>query len=120
MRTKYGMYPEYHTSLDDLVNVVTPEGLAGGYRALQRAIEALENHGYPKVTVLGEPQLGRRGLYPTLSAKGSANEAALLMNLITWSDGSKSLLDIADLCNVPVWQLYPLVAKLREHQLLSL
>ena len=42
MRTKYGMYDEYHTSLDDLDNVVTPEGLEGGYWSIRRSIEGLE------------------------------------------------------------------------------
>ena len=120
MRTKYGRYPEYHTSLDDLINVVTPDGLEGGYEALRLSIEAIENNCYPRVTVLGEPQLGKRGLYPTISTKNSASETRLLMNLITWSDGNHSLLEIAEKCNVPIWELYPLIKKLLIHKLLVL
>ena len=122
MRTKYGVYPEYHTSLDDLINVVTPDGLEGGYEALRLSIEAIENICYPRVTVLGEPQLGRRGLYPTISThnSASASESRLLMELITWSDGSHSLLEIAEKCNAPIWELYPLIKKLQTHNLLVL
>lgn len=120
MRTKYGKYPEYHTSLDDLINVVTPDGLEGGYEALRLSIEAIENNCYPRVTVLGEPQLGKRGLYPTISTKNSASETRLLMELITWSDGNHSLLEIAEKCNVPIWELYPLINELRTHDLLVL
>ena len=120
MRTKYGQYPEYHTSLDDLINVVTPDGLEGGYEALRLSVEAIENICYPRVTVLGEPQLGKRGLYPTISRHNSASESRLLMELITWSDGSHSLLEIAEKCNVPIWELYPLIKKLQTHNLLVL
>jgi aminopeptidase-like protein len=120
MRTKYGRYPEYHTSLDNLIDVVTPEGLEGGYNALKRAIEAIERNCYPRTTVLGEPQLGKRGLYPTLSTKSSGAEVRLILNLITWSDGTKSLFEIADLCGAPVWDLYPILDKLSEHGLLEL
>jgi aminopeptidase-like protein len=120
MRTKYGKYDEYHTSLDDLITVVTPEGLDGGYIALKSAIEALEANRYPKINVFGEPQLGKRGLYPTLSTKTQAVEVRLMMDLITWSDGSNSMLEIAELCDVPIWELYPIVKKLSDYQLLSL
>jgi aminopeptidase-like protein len=120
MRTKYGKYDEYHTSLDDLINVVTPEGLDGGYNALKCAIEILEQNQYPKVNVFCEPQLGKRGLYPTLSTKSSGAEVHLMMDLITWSDGTKSILEIAEICEVPVWELYPIVRKLAGHGLISL
>jgi len=120
MRTKYGMYDEYHTSLDDLTNVVSPEGLEGGYNAVMLAIEALEHNKYPEACVLCEPQLGRRGLYPTLSTKFSTNDVALMMDLLTWSDGSRSLIDIAEICEVPIWDLYPIVKKLVDKNLITL
>jgi aminopeptidase-like protein len=119
MRTKYGEYPEYHTSLDDLTNVVTPEGLGGGYNAIKLAIEALEENYYPRMTVFCEPQLGNRGLYPTLSKGSNCPEVRLLLNLITWADGTNSLIDIADICAVPVWELYPIAKILAGQHLLD-
>lgn len=120
MRTRYGVYPEYHTSLDDLINVVTPEGLAGGFNAIWRALEGLEHNLFPKMTVLCEPQLGKRGLYPTLSTKTSAAQVKLMMDFITWSDGSMSLLEIAERCECAIWELYPLVELLTQHELITL
>ena len=90
MRTKYGVYPEYHTSLDDLEGVVTPAGLAGGFLATCRCVEALEHHCFPKVTVLGEPQMGRHGLYPTLSHGKASSDLRLMMNAISYADGKHS------------------------------
>ena len=63
LRTKYGEYPEYHTSLDNLDEVVTPKGLDGGYWILRRAIEALEKNIFYINKVLCEPQLVKRGFY---------------------------------------------------------
>ena len=59
MRTKYGEYPEYHTSHDDLYRVVTPQGLAGGYRAIRLCLEVIERDGFPVCQIIGEPQLKR-------------------------------------------------------------
>ncbi len=119
LRTKYGEYPEYHTSLDNLDSVVTPKGLDGGYWALRRAIEAIERNKKYKVSILCEPQMGKRGLYPTLSTKSSNDEVDLMMNFISICDGKNSLLEIADRLNVPIWDLYELVEKLESHKLID-
>ena len=118
LRTKYGGYPEYHTSLDNLENVVTPKGLEGGYWAIRKAIEAIERNKKYKVTVLCEPQLGNRGLYPTLSTKSSNTDVELMMNFISFCDGQTSLLEIAESLNLPIWKLYELVDKLESHSLI--
>ena len=119
IRTKYGKYPEYHTSLDDLETVVTPSGLDGGYWAIRRAIDALEHNKNYIVSVLGEPQMGKRGLYPTLSTKKSSEEVRLMMDFISLCDGNTSLLNIADKLNIPIWDLYDLCDKLEKHNLLA-
>ena len=120
MRTKYGMYDEYHTSLDDLENVVSPNGLEGGFDMYLKAISVIELNCFPKVKVMGEPQLGKRGLYPNTSTRESGKSVRLMMNLISWSDGTNSLIDIADKCKVPVWELQPLLKTLEDNDLLSI
>ena len=119
LRTKYGQYPEYHTSLDNLYNVVTPKGLEGGYWVLRRALELIEKNRIYKNNVLCEPQLGKRGLYPTLSTKKLDQEVRTMMNLLSLCDGEHSLLDIAEKINLPAWDLYELVDKLILHDLIS-
>ena len=117
MRSKYGEYPEYHTSLDDL-SLITPDGLEGGFTALRKAIEVIETNCWPEVTVLCEPQLGKRDLYPTLSTKTSGKSVEMMMDLIAYSDGSHSLLDIAEIIRAPMWELVKIYKKLIEHGLL--
>lgn len=118
MRSKYAKYPEYHTSLDDL-NLISPSGLLGGYEVLVKIIECIEKNEKLQVTVLCEPQLGKRGLYPTLSTKNTANEVRDMMNLIAYCDGNQTILEIANKINVPMWNLFPIVEKLKSEGLLT-
>lgn len=119
MRSKYGTYPEYHTSLDDLDRVVTPAGLAGSFRVYRRMIDCLERHCYPVTQVLGEPQLGRRGLYPSVSKKGSSAPVRRMLDVLSMADGTHSLLDAATHCGVPVWELYEPLRVLEAHGLVE-
>ncbi len=118
MRSKYGTYPEYHTSLDDL-NLITPSGLQGTYEALQKCVECLEADERLRVTVLCEPQLGKRGLYPTLSTKETAAQVRDMMNLIAYCDGTRSLLEIAEKIAAPMWTLIPIAERLKAEGLLE-
>ncbi len=105
MRSKYGEYPEYHTSLDNL-ELVTPNGLAGSLHAMQRCIETLEaNHIY-RVTVLSEPQLGKRGLYPDINKAGSYDdETRLLKDTLAYCDGKHDLIALGERIGQPAWEV---------------
>ena len=97
-------YPEYHTHKDNF-NVVTQKGLEGSFNVVKKIIDAIELELYPKTTMFGEPNLGKRGLYPTLSQKGKYENIRLRMNLIAQSDGMTNIFKIAKLLNKPLDKL---------------
>lgn len=117
MRTKYGAYPEYHTSLDNL-ELVTPAGLFGGFNALRQCLRCLEKNETLRCTVPCEPQLGKRGLYPTLSTKDTAQQVRTMMDLIAYCDGTKDLLEVAEIIRKPMWECFELVETLKANDLL--
>lgn len=117
-RSKYGEYPEYHTSNDNL-KLISPEGLEGAFEALKRCLEIMEMDLYYKVNVLGEPQLGKRNLYPTISSKGSANDVRNMMNFLSFCDGNHSLLEISEEINVPIHDLQIFIDKFLNANLIS-
>ena len=117
-RSKFGEFPEYHTSADNM-SFVSPEGFQGSYDVMTKVINALEANRKYKVKVLGEPQLGKRGLYPTTSQKGSYDGIRAMTNLIAYADGNNDLIDISGRIGVPVDKLIPICEMLRENQLLE-
>ena len=120
MRTKYGEYPEYHTSLDALGTVVTKEGLEGGLNALKNALLCIESNYYPLTSTYGEPQLSKRDLYPKTSIKSPQGEERLILDLLTWADGTKSVLDIAEIMEAYMMDIFPYLKILESKNLITL
>jgi len=119
MRSKYDTYPEYHTSLDNL-SFISPEGLKGGYDILKKTIRIIEVNDYYKNIFYCEPQLGKRGLYPNLSTKGgSTDDLKNLSNLLAYADGEIDLIDLANIINVDIIDLHPIVEKLIDSDLIE-
>ena len=115
-RTKYGSYPEYHTSLDNF-DLVTIKGVTGGFKVAKTAIKILLNNIYPKNKLICEPQMGKRGLYPTLSA-GNLNKLTLsYMDFLQYSDGTNSLKKISNLISVKFDAAEKIYYKLKENSL---
>lgn len=118
-RSKYGEYPEYHTSLDKLGSVVTVEGLQGAYDYYSAVIHRLEAQRFPRVNVLGEPQLGKRDLYPSTSIKGAYDDVKKLVDVISFLDGKHSLEDIARKTNLDLDQVSGIIGTLMSEGLVS-
>lgn len=101
MRTPNGEYPEYHTSADNL-DFVTSRSLADSLSLYLEVLDILENDGtFLNLRPRGEPQLGKRGLYPALGGQGSGSELMARLWVLNLSDGDHSLLDIAERAQLP-------------------
>lgn len=101
-RSRWGEYPEYHTSADDL-DLVTPEALADSLDACLDIVEVLEEDGrFRNLNPKCEPQLGRRGLYDDLGGRpGDRDREMAMLWVLNQSDGGPTLLDIARRAGLP-------------------
>ena len=136
MRTKYGEYKEYHTSLDLFDKVVTKKGLKGGYIIARKSIQNLlnikklknkfdnkhkkNNKNYPKARYICEPNLGKRNLYPKLGIKNKTkfHYSRNLLNFLQFADGSNSLSEISKLTKLDIKQSKIIFKILKKNKLI--
>ena len=118
-RSRFGKFKEYHTSLDDL-NFISAAGLHNSVKAIANMLITLENNFHYTINCLGEPQLGKRGLYPTLSTVESGKTIRQLMNFITYCDGTNDLLDICEIIGATPFDLAESIQQLKNENLLSI
>jgi len=115
-RTKYGEYPEYHTSLDNF-NLVTEKGIKGGFNVAKKAIEILIKKIVPKNKILCEPQMGKRGLYPMLSTKNNKKITNHYMSFLQYADGKNDLENISTLLNIKLSLTHKIYNILKKNNL---
>jgi aminopeptidase-like protein len=119
MRTPNGEYPEYHTSADNL-DFVRPEQLADSLVLYLRVLDTLEhNHRYLNLNPRCEPQLGKRGLYPSVGARGAATEQMAMLWVLNLSDGVHDLLAIAERSGLPFGAIRRAASRLEGAGLLA-
>ncbi len=144
-RSKYHVYPEYHTSGDNM-SIVSPEGFYGAFNVIRRCIDKIEamdpdtvkapaanepvsSGSGPKeqdgtsprymVTCLCEPQLGKRGLVPTMSSKETYQETLAMKDVLAYADGTHDLEGLAKVIEQPVEVVKKVVEQLLAAGLLK-
>ena len=129
-RTVYGEYQGYHNSLDTKAFMGIDQLLASA-EVIERLLQlAEEARFYENLAPYGEPQLGKRGLYPnvnspltwSLSNDALADSRTILNRILialNYSDGQNSLYNIAAECGCKVEELDPVVQRLVEASLLK-
>lgn len=113
MRTKYGKYKEYHTSLDNL-EFIKMSKLRNSIAVISGIIKAIQNNVTPTINTFCEPHLSKYGLYPTLSRKNMSIEFKNILNFIAFSDGTRNLYEISEILKLSylkTLRLYKLLKK---------
>ena len=120
MRSVWGTFPEYHTSADDL-GFIHPHQLAESLRVCAAIVDVLENNRrYRNLNPYCEPQLGRRNLYRSTGGESITAEINARLWVLNFSDGTHSLLDIAERSGLSFTAICDAATLLHQGGLLSI
>ena len=119
-RSMYQRYKEYHTSLDNK-NFISFNAMKITVDVYFQFVKTLElNNMYVNTIPYCEPQLGKRGLYPSsVNPTESRKFIHDRMHLLTYADGEHNLIDIAELKKISVLDLEIHITSLMEAGLLK-
>ena len=119
MRSKYGDYPEYHTSLDNL-DFISEDGLQGSLEIYKDVIQYIESSTVPVAKHYCEPKLSNYNLFKNSSnANLPSNTTKQLLDILTFSDATNTSEDIADLLNIDHKACLETLSVLHEHNLVE-
>ena len=120
MKSKYHDYPEYHTSKDNL-KFVKKENLNKSLNVYKKIILQIEKDIFPISTTVGEPNLGKRGLYKTLAIKNKKLKfSKVLLNILSQSDGKKSIFQLSNDLNLDQKMIIKICYHLRNKKILKI
>lgn len=121
MRSKYGSYKEYHSSLDNL-SFISAKGLEGSFKVYTNIIKIFENDPFYEIKSICEPQLGKRNLYPTTSKWPNKNYKSIVGNLtsvLSLADGKHDLDEMARKIHISKNEVQKIINKLKNKGLIK-
>ena len=118
MRSKYGSYPEYHTSKDDLT-FISKKGLHESFEYFKHLIQQFEDNRIPVAELFGEPMLSKRNLRGTIGGSSLTSKEQLISQVLAYSDGSNDTFEIAKILNVTIREVESLIDLLCSHKLIK-
>jgi aminopeptidase-like protein len=118
-RSLGGSYKEYHSSLDTL-DIVSDEKMVECIELLIDIVLSIElNSYYINNMPYCEPNLGSRGLYPTIGGEKASQEIKIIKYILGYSDGNYDLIDIANLMNQNVLEFKDIIEKMIKSGIVS-
>lgn len=111
MRSGFGRYPEYHTSLDDL-SVISQRGLSDTLAEHQKMITLIENNYKWKLVNPCEPFLSAHNLYPDISER--RQQPPDIIKIIGYMDGKTDLIDLFSSLHIGLDDLLDAVSRLAD------
>ncbi|WP_419147367.1 DUF4910 domain-containing protein [Pseudoalteromonas 'SMAR'] len=120
----------YHTSLDtkesmDIARIVQ------SIDELEKLLKLGEVAGVAvNQSPFGEPQLGKRGLYPNMNTLEHTDKSSdslvdgrtklnAILTILSESDGTKSMVQIAESLNLTLATMAPIIKELEQHELIK-
>jgi aminopeptidase-like protein len=123
MRTKYGSYPEYHTSADDL-NLISSVNIQESLDAYIKCLDLFEKNRIYKSDTVCEPYLTKYNMYPTTASCGinASKEKRNFRNtleILHYCDGGKDLIEISEILDIDISTVISCIEALLENKLIS-
>ncbi len=130
-RTVYGNYKEYHNSLDnkEFMNIAQ---VIKSTNDIYKIITCIDFSGiYKNLFPFGEPQLGKRDLYPSINnqlsrekfsndnIKNSRNFLDILRYILAYSDTKHDIVDIAKISNINLLEFKNVIDVLIKKKLIE-
>lgn len=118
-RVPNGEYSEYHTSADNL-ELISEDALEEALRVLIKIGQVVDgNRTMLNLAPNCEPQLGKRGLYRNTGGENPKEREHAMLWVLNLSDGSNSLLDIAEKSGISIEVISAVAVELETAELLE-
>ncbi|MBM3428164.1 MAG: DUF4910 domain-containing protein [Bacteroidetes bacterium] len=121
-RSMYHRYSQYHTSLDNK-EFISFKAMTDTITTYLSCCLVMENNVTPTCLVpYGEPRMGKRNLLPSSIEPNDKRRQDIdrMFHLISWSDGTLDLLEIAEKRNESLLLYLPILQKLVDEKLIAI